>query len=84
MVWLVPDDRVKLAGVTVAVGLVDVLKVKVWLDVEGLACLVSLMKPWTMTPDTKPPPFSMHFELVLAVKFAGVHVDDAALSHATA
>ena len=44
-VWLAPDDNAKLAGVTVALGLLAVEKLKVCVVLTGLVCLVILMNP---------------------------------------
>lgn len=44
-VWLAPDDSVKLAGVTVALGLATDEKLKVCVVLAGLVCLVILIKP---------------------------------------
>ena len=43
--WLAPEDKVKLVGVTVALGLLAVEKLKVCVVLAGLVCLVILIKP---------------------------------------
>ena len=83
-VWLVFDDKIKFVGVTVALGLATDEKLKVCVVLAGLACLVILIKPCTTTPATKPAPLSIHFELVLAVRVAGVQAGAVWLSQATA
>ena len=44
-VWLAPDDNVKLAGVTVALGLLTAEKLKVCVVLRGFVCFVILIKP---------------------------------------
>ena len=44
-VWLALDDKMKFAGVTVALGLATDEKLKVCVVLAGLVCLVILMKP---------------------------------------
>ena len=44
-VWLAPEDNVKLAGVTVALGLATDEKLKVCVVLAGLVCLVIFIKP---------------------------------------